>query len=359
MRGDLGGAREGVQGSTAEPLACAGDRRRVGGRFWALATDDEEDAEDDGAEPPVESPPSPSPSDLICEFFHSGYSEEEVATTVDRVVPPEDLARAGLQAGDKVEIIRRIVHQKTSASALRPWKGPIPKVSLPKLTVFDLIRPEEWVTVKRKKKMRSSPRGSRSPAPAVAAAAAAIQTSRAAALARLLRAAGPERSVATDVGVGPDQHGYAAHVSSEAHTGFSIEPCTFNHRDSIAPAPSVEGARVRRSQEDSTAARDGWPGDCASARGKRRGRSGRSCSAGSGVWSWSPSDRASAACAGRGRCWAWWCAPAAAQPQCSASSFTAAGRQPSPLDTGSPGLGDVADDGGSGRTKACGAGSPG
>ena len=210
----------------------------------------------------MESPPSPSPSDLICEFFHSGYSEEEVATTVDRVVPPEDLARAGLQAGDKVEIIRRIVHRKTSASALRPWKGPIPKVSLPKLTVFDLIRPEEWVTVKRKKKMRSSPRGSRSPAPAVAAAAAAIQTSRAAALARLLRAAGPERSVATDVGVGPDQHGYAAHVSSEAHTGFSIEPCTFNHRDSIAPAPSVEGARVRRS------GRRGYPG-CGARRARR------------------------------------------------------------------------------------------
>ncbi|XP_044433009.1 uncharacterized protein [Triticum aestivum] len=146
MRGDRGAAREGVQGSTAEPPACAGDRWRVGGRFWALATDDEEDAEDDGAEPPVESPPSPSPSDLICEFFNSGYSEEEVATTVDRVVPPEDLARAGLQAGDKVEIIRRIVHRKTSASALRPWKGPIPKVIFRATTLirsWSLLTPTE------------------------------------------------------------------------------------------------------------------------------------------------------------------------------------------------------------------------
>ena len=148
------GDREGALRPKADPPAGAGDRRRVGGRFWALADSDDDNAEDDGAEPPGESPPSPSPSEIICEFFLSGYSEEEVATTVDRVVPPEDPARAGLHAGEKIEMIRRIVHRKTATTALRPWKGPLPKVSLPKLTVFDLIRPEEWVTVKRRKKAR-------------------------------------------------------------------------------------------------------------------------------------------------------------------------------------------------------------
>ena len=133
--------------TTAAPSG-ASNRRRVGGRFWALMESDEEDADEDGEAPPVESPPSPSPSDLICEFFHSGYSEEEVATTVDRVVPPDDPARVGLHVGERIEMIRRIVHRKTAATALRTWKGPLPKVSLPKLTLFDLIRPEDWVTVK-------------------------------------------------------------------------------------------------------------------------------------------------------------------------------------------------------------------
>ncbi|XP_044343619.1 uncharacterized protein [Triticum aestivum] len=114
---------------TAEPPPDAGDRRRVGGRFWALAGSDDDDADEDGAEPPGESPPSPTPSDLICEFFHSGYSEEEVATTVDKVVPRDDLAREGLHDGEKIEIVRRIVHRRTAPSALRPWKGPLPKAA--------------------------------------------------------------------------------------------------------------------------------------------------------------------------------------------------------------------------------------
>ena len=41
----------------------------AGGRFWALAESDEDDADDDGESSPAESPPSPTPSDLICEFF--------------------------------------------------------------------------------------------------------------------------------------------------------------------------------------------------------------------------------------------------------------------------------------------------
>ena len=61
---------------------------RVGGRFWALAGADEDDADGDGDGILAVSPPSPTPSDLICEFFHSGYDEDEVATTIDSVLPP-------------------------------------------------------------------------------------------------------------------------------------------------------------------------------------------------------------------------------------------------------------------------------
>nr|XP_045088312.1 uncharacterized protein LOC123496942 [Aegilops tauschii subsp. strangulata] len=77
---------------------------------------------------PPETPPSPTPSDLVCEFFNVGYDEEEVATTLDRVLPPDDPARIGLHAGEKKEMIRRVVHRRTAASAIRPWKGPLPKV---------------------------------------------------------------------------------------------------------------------------------------------------------------------------------------------------------------------------------------
>ena len=74
--------------------------------------------------------------------------------TIDQVLPLDDPARISLHAGEKNEMIRRVVHRKTAASALRPWKGPIPKVSLPNLTLFDLIRPESWITVKNKKNAR-------------------------------------------------------------------------------------------------------------------------------------------------------------------------------------------------------------
>ncbi|XP_044365716.1 uncharacterized protein [Triticum aestivum] len=55
---------------TAVVPSITGDRR-VGGRFWALAEFDEEEADDDEDASPVESPLSPTPSDIICEFFHS------------------------------------------------------------------------------------------------------------------------------------------------------------------------------------------------------------------------------------------------------------------------------------------------
>ncbi|XP_044337794.1 uncharacterized protein [Triticum aestivum] len=121
------GRATGATAAAASSLA-AGDGQRVGGRFWALADPDEEDADDDRDGIPAGSPPSLTPSDLICEFFHSGYDEDEVATTVDGVLPPDDPARIGLHAGEKKEMIRCVVHWRAAATAIKPWKGPLPKV---------------------------------------------------------------------------------------------------------------------------------------------------------------------------------------------------------------------------------------
>ncbi|XP_073361708.1 uncharacterized protein [Aegilops tauschii subsp. strangulata] len=104
--------------------------RRVGGRFWALVESDEEEDEDDGRHLDAGSPEtaSPTPSDHICEAFKSGYSEDEVARLVDEAIPQDDPARTGLEKTERIEIVRRVVHRRTAATAIRPWRGPLPKV---------------------------------------------------------------------------------------------------------------------------------------------------------------------------------------------------------------------------------------
>ena len=125
---------------TATAQSAAGDRRCVGGWFWALAESDEEDADNDGDASAAGSPSSPTPSGLICDIFHAGYSEDEVAMTIDQVLPPDDPARIGLHAGEKNEMIRRVVHRKTAVH--KPWKGPLPgKISgAPELVVLPVHR---------------------------------------------------------------------------------------------------------------------------------------------------------------------------------------------------------------------------
>ena len=76
--------------------------------------------------------------------------------TVDKVLPLDSPARIGLQAGEKEEMVRRVVHRRTAAMAIRPWNGPLPKVSLPNLTLFDMICPESWIVVKRRKNARQA-----------------------------------------------------------------------------------------------------------------------------------------------------------------------------------------------------------
>ncbi|KAI4988505.1 hypothetical protein ZWY2020_030135 [Hordeum vulgare] len=106
-------------------MADAAAGPKVGGRFWALASD-EDDEDGDRYQPEA---PSPSPSDLVCESILAGYSEEQVANSIDGFVPHSDTAWVGLgdHDDDRIEVLRRVVHRRTSSSAVRPWKGPIPK----------------------------------------------------------------------------------------------------------------------------------------------------------------------------------------------------------------------------------------
>ncbi|KAI5018969.1 hypothetical protein ZWY2020_043857 [Hordeum vulgare] len=114
---------------------------RVGGRFWALANE-EMDCNDEDDQPAS----SPTPSYLVCESILVGYFKEQVAKFIDEFVPQSDEAWKGLQDNndDKVEVLRRVVHRRTSANAVRPWKGPLPKGEsvLPPMSAVLLLQDE-------------------------------------------------------------------------------------------------------------------------------------------------------------------------------------------------------------------------
>ncbi|KAI5021429.1 hypothetical protein ZWY2020_058159 [Hordeum vulgare] len=131
------------------PVTAAG--KPAGGWFWALAADDDEDED---SQPDAS---SPTPSDLVCESLLAGHTEERVAKSIEGFIPSSDRAWNGTGCNDdeRIEVLRRVVHRRTSASAVRPWKGPIPKVRLPALTLADFI--DTWKQVPfRRKKRRSS-----------------------------------------------------------------------------------------------------------------------------------------------------------------------------------------------------------
>ena len=94
---------------------------------------------------------------MICEAFNPGYSEEEVATIVDDFMPIDEPARQGLRSEDKVEVVRRIIHQRTAASAIRPCKGHLANVCIKPITLSDFIFPDSWTRVTRKKKRKVRP----------------------------------------------------------------------------------------------------------------------------------------------------------------------------------------------------------
>ncbi|KAI5001499.1 hypothetical protein ZWY2020_026149 [Hordeum vulgare] len=97
---------------------------------WSVLASREEGDEDEDEDSKQPEATSPSPSDLVCESVLAGYSEQQVADSIDGFVPPSDPAWDGLgdHDDDKLEVLRRVVHRRTSSSAVRPWKGLVPKV---------------------------------------------------------------------------------------------------------------------------------------------------------------------------------------------------------------------------------------
>lgn len=145
--------------ATGSRLPDPSARRCVSGQFWALADGSNTDDDDEDDKTRISGSPevaSPTPSDTICEAFAVGYTKEVVADLVDAVILIGDPARQGLRAEDKVEVLRRIVHWRTAPTVVRLWKGPIPKVRLPALSLQDFLGPSSWTVVSRRKKRRGS-----------------------------------------------------------------------------------------------------------------------------------------------------------------------------------------------------------
>ena len=108
-----------------------------------------------------------------------------MALIVDKVIPLDDPTRIGLHAGEKNEMVRRVVHQRTATTAIRPWKGPLPKVRLTALTLGDFVGSWKVVEGRRKKKRQTA-------APAPAMDLGQIQADRESRLKYLLGQVGPD-----------------------------------------------------------------------------------------------------------------------------------------------------------------------
>ncbi|XP_044322696.1 translation initiation factor IF-2 isoform X1 [Triticum aestivum] len=131
----------------------------------------------------------------------------------------------------------RVVHRRTAATAIRPWKGPLPKVRLPNLTVFDLIRPDSWNLVKRRKNARR--KSSRSASEVTAASSPAvtviqIRDARQECLNLLLGRAKPQSVRPVGI-IGPRSSGYEAQSDLVPIDTEGRGACTYR---SSSPTPS-------------------------------------------------------------------------------------------------------------------------
>lgn len=103
------------------------DLPRVGGRFWVLAEDDEDEVSmrDEVAE--VDELPLPIPAQTPVEATSSSK---------------------GAMQTDSTRVVNR------GSATIKPWKGPLPKVNLPPLYLSDYFLRETWTTVMPRKKKK-------------------------------------------------------------------------------------------------------------------------------------------------------------------------------------------------------------
>ena len=120
-------------------------------------------------------------------------------------------------------------------------------MSLPNLTLFDMIRPESWITVQKRKSARRM--GGR-PAPAAAMTSVppiGISEMRSLRLNCLLGYVGPARGESWPRGDGPGSDGYMAQaVPGPSPPRSETSPCTFEIDRSTAREPTFVAARVPR-----------------------------------------------------------------------------------------------------------------
>ncbi|XP_044441612.1 uncharacterized protein [Triticum aestivum] len=197
--------------------------RRVGGRFWVLADGDDDEDDDEGN--CVREPP------------------ELYLPMDDAAGPSGESERQGSRADDKIKLDRRIVHRRTTASAIRPWKGSVPKVCLAPITLSDFWSMDSWTKITRKKKQNGRAAG-QPPAPATVRPVE-IQAAKRARLNQLLRQVGP---AVDDAGTESDMRGYVAQHETPIPNPTCVIPdpsCDVPVDVSIIP-PQELIARVRR-----------------------------------------------------------------------------------------------------------------
>lgn len=163
---------------------------RVGGRFWVLADnedDESEDAEDKGktmsASASVETSLAETPSGTVSTFNRREAVHRRTKETLKKTKP-----------------------------LIKPWIGPIPKVTRTLHTLSDFI-PADWTLVTKKKRGKVGRTSGPLPPPPKGTSADAIRTARRARLKSLL---GQEVGSRVSAVVGCTDTGYTAQVETQA-----------------------------------------------------------------------------------------------------------------------------------------------
>lgn len=188
---------------------------RIGGRFWVLAGDDE-DEEDDVEDFSLEKCKAP-------------------ATTV--AVKPSGVVSSPVHS-------RKSEAPKKPPPLVKPWIGPIRKVSRAQRPLSDFL-PETWTIVTKKKKGKKGRPSVPPPPPPVARAADEIRTARRVCLNSLL---GQKGRSSVSVVVGSVETGYMARFETQSTKPVTSSAAMLHVASDCEPSPdhSIPSSRVFR-----------------------------------------------------------------------------------------------------------------